>query len=383
MAMIGDLRGAGAALQPSLVAMRRDFHAHPELAFEEHRTARVIAERLRGLGMRVESIGGTGVLAVLEGASPGKTVLLRSDIDAVDQTEAPGREYGSTIEGRNHSCGHDIDMTMLLGAAELLAGSQAGLAGTVAFVFQPADEPMTGARHLFADGLWDRVTADAVLGLHIAPDVDAGKVVAQGGPVWASMDTHSIRLTRPSAPPDVTFAAAQLVTALYGAIEAQTTALQGGSFAVTAIEAKQPRGAPAEAMVSTRLAVFDNRLRSALLQRIETVSRSMAAAFDMEIAIAHETEIPAIENDAAVAAVVAEAVREQLGGDAVVQHRHPVADDFSLFLEKVPGAMVLFGTRNAAKGITANWHTPEYDCDEDVLEQGARVMAAAAVRLLG
>lgn len=382
-----SLKDAATALQPELVALRRDLHAHPELAFEETRTAALISERLARLGMRVESIGGTGVLAVLKGAAPGKTVMLRCDIDAVEQLEAEGRPYGSTIPGRNHSCGHDINMTIALGVAEVLAARRDEIHGNVAFVFQPADEPMSGARKLFGDGLWDRVAPDAILALHIAPDIDAGRVIAHGGAVWASLDTLTLKLTRgsatPAVVPDITLAAAQLVSALYGAIGSETTAMLPVTFSVSSISARQQRGAPVEASIELRLATFDNDLRARLLKRIESVSTAVAAGFDATVAIERTTDIPAIINDPEVSAVVAASVRDLLGEAALVpSHRHAVPDDFSLFLEHAPGCMVLFGTANASKGITAMWHTPEYDADEDMLQSGVAVMAESVLRLL-
>jgi len=371
-----------AALQEHLVALRRDFHAHPELAFEEQRTAAAIEERLRSLGMEPERIGGTGVLAILRGEKRGRTVLLRSDIDAVEQTEAPGREYGSRNPGRNHSCGHDVDITITLGAAALLAERRSNLAGSVAFLFQPADEPMTGARHLIAEGLWQRVKPDAILGMHIASDVEAGRVVANTGVVWASMDTMTIRLSPASTPADINLAAAHVVSSLYAALGSATTMLQPATFAVTAIDARQPRGGAAEARIELRLAAFDNGLRSELLKRIEEVAVAVSGGYGASVKIEHGHQIPAIINDATVATAVAGAARALLGEDAIIVHRHTVADDFSILLEQAPGCMVLFGTANPSKGITAMWHTPEYDCDEDILHKGAAVMAESALRLL-
>jgi amidohydrolase len=382
-----DLKAAAEAMQPQLVALRRDFHMHPEPAYAEVRTARIAADRLRALGMTVTTgIGGTGVVAFLDGAAPGKTVVLRSDMDGVEQQdEAPGREYGSQVPGMNHSCGHDIDLTVLLGAAELLAARRQDFSGRVAFVVQPADEPRNGAAAMIRDGLWQLVQPDYLLSHHIAPDLDAGKVVAQGGPLWASMDQLALRLSREdTAPPHITLVVARIVSALYEAVEAETAGAQyPPAFAVGAVQATQPRRGPAEGSIEVRYAGHEKELRNRVLERIGRVAQIVAAEHHATLAIEVTEATAPIVNDAFVGDAAAASVRELFGDSALVQDfRHPVSDDFSLLQERAPGAMVLFGTRNSAKGIEAMWHTPEYDADESVLALGAATMAASVLRLL-
>ncbi|MGE0059464.1 MAG: M20 family metallopeptidase [Dehalococcoidia bacterium] len=382
-----ELKQDADALQPQLVELRRDFHMHPEPAYQEVRTAGIAADRLRALGMQVTTgIGGTGVVAVLEGVASGKTVMLRTDMDGVEQQdEAPGREYGSQVPGMNHSCGHDIDLAVFLGAASLLASRRESLNGRVAFVVQPADEPRTGAAAMIRDGLWDLVQPDYLLSHHIAPDLDAGKIVAQGGHLWASSDQWTIRVRREDAAmPHVTLVAARLIDALYDAVE---TEAEGGifpvNFAVFELKGSQPRRGEAEATLELRCATNDAELRERVLARIrevcETIGTAHAATAEIEVV---EATAP-IVNDVHVGAVAAEAVREIAGDAALVQDfRHAVPDDFSLMLERAPGAMLLIGTRNEAKGLTAMWHTPEYDTDEEVLSLSAAVLAASVLRLL-
>jgi amidohydrolase len=382
-----SLKTDGEALQPQLVALRRDFHMHPEAAYREVRTAGIAAERLRALGMQVTTgVGGTGVVAKLKGRAPGKTVVLRSDMDAVeDQDEAQGREYGSQVAGMNHSCGHDIDLTVLLGAAELLAARRHEIDGMIAFVVQPADEPRNGAAAMIRDGLWDLLSPDYLLTHHIAPDVDAGKIVAQGGHLWASSDQLTVRLRRDDAsPPHVTLAASRLVAALYRTVEAEAgNADFPVNFTVFELHGSQPRRGGAEARLELRCVTHDPQLRLRVLERIRGVCNEVASANNAAVAIEVVEATAPIVNDALVGGIAASAVREIAGDAALVQDfRHAVPDDFSLLQERAPGAMVLLGTRNEAQGITAMWHTPEYDADESVLSLGAAVMAASALKLL-
>ncbi len=382
-----ELKQDAEAMQSQLVALRRDLHMHPEPAYQEVRTAALTADRLRALGMQVTTgIGGTGVVAVLEGSSPGKTVVLRTDMDGVEQQdEAPGREYGSQVPGMNHSCGHDVDLAIFLGAAEMLAARRGNFSGRVAFVVQPADEPRNGAAAMVRDGLWDLVQPDYIVTHHIAPDVDAGKVVAQGGHLWASSDQLTVRLRREDAAmPHVTLVASRLADALYDAVDTES---EGETFpvnfAVFELRGSQPRRGEAEATLELRCVTHDPELRQRVLDRIREVCEAIVSAHTATVEIEVVEATAPIVNDVHVGAATAEAVREIAGDTALIQDfRHAVPDDFSLLLEQAPGAMVLFGTRNEAKGITAMWHTPEYDCDEDVLSLGAAVMAASVLRLL-
>jgi amidohydrolase len=186
------------ALKPGLVALRRELHQHPELAFEEVRTAATLARRMRALGLAVhEGIGGTGVLAVLEGAKPGKTLLIRADMDALPMVETTGRAYASKLENCNHSCGHDAHAAIVSGVAEVLVRHRDRIAGRLAFVFQPADEPMCGAQRMIEDGLLEQVRPDLSLSVHVLPMANAGQAVIQPGPLWASWDTRLITRSLP------------------------------------------------------------------------------------------------------------------------------------------------------------------------------------------
>jgi amidohydrolase len=174
-------------LTPGLIALRRALHQYPELAFEEVLTASTLAARMRALGLPVhEGIGGTGVLAILDGTRPGKTLFVRADMDALPMDDATGREYASTRPGRHHACGHDVHCAVVAGVAELLSRHRDRITGRLAFAFQPADEPMRGAKAMIDDGVLTRVTPDMFLSLHVVPMLNVRHAVIQSGPIWAS-----------------------------------------------------------------------------------------------------------------------------------------------------------------------------------------------------
>jgi amidohydrolase len=394
-----DLRSDVATLTPGLVALRRALHQHPELAFEEVRTAATLAGRLRALGLPVqEGIAGTGVLAVLDGTRPGPTLLLRADMDGLAMPDATGTAHASRIPGRSHACGHDVHAAIVTGVAEVLVRHRDRLAGRVAIVFQPADEPMLGARRMIEAGLLERVRPDASLAVHVLPMAQVGQAVVQAGPIWASRDELTLSVEAAPAPPDGAAApvdfprtAARIATALYDLVEAEGGSAEPVTFRVRSLEADQPgpvwlggtRG-EARAAVTVNLALYDNALRARLLERIHEVAGAVARAAGGTLRVEASHALPALVNDPGVTAVVEAAARRALGPAGVLSGgwRHPFSDDFGLFMAAAPGCLVLLGTANPDKGITEIWHRPGFDIDEAALPLGVEILALAALDLL-
>jgi len=316
MTTLVDLSQDIKALTPGLVALRRELHQHPELAFEEVWTAATLARRMRALGLAVqEGIGGTGVLAVLAGARPGKTLLIRADMDALPMAETTGRAYASTLQNRNHSCGHDAHAAIVAGVAEVLVRHRDRIAGRIAFVFQPADEPMRGAQRMIEDGLLESVRPDMSLSVHVLPMANAGQAVIQRGPLWASWDTRMLKISVPAptldAPTtgDITRVAAQVVTALYDLVEHEgrsaesvtfrvrsLTAEQGGhgTPSQAAVEVHMGRGVPGQATLEVNLALYDNTLRTRLLSRIADVAEAIVSATGGTLSMEVDYALPAL-----------------------------------------------------------------------------------------
>lgn len=398
---VDDLDAAVAELTPRLVALRRALHQHPELAFAEVWTAATLAERLRALGLAVEDgIGGTGVLGMLEGGGPGPTLLVRADMDGLPMEDATGTPHASRIPGRSHACGHDAHAAIVASVAELLGRHRARLAGRVAFVFQPADEPMRGARRMLDDGLLERVRPDMTLSVHVLPTARAGQAVVQRGPLWASWDTLVLRLSGPAPPasPDIARVAALLTTALYDVVEHEGQSTEPVTFRVRALTAEHAgRGEPAQAAIEVHLgrgeagratlevnlALYDNALRTRLLRRIRDVAEAVAGAAGATLGVEADYALPAVVNDERVTAAVARAARSVIGEDSLLTGvRHRFADDVSLFLTAAPGCLLLLGTANPDKGITETWHRPGFDIDEAALPLGVRILSRAALDLL-
>ncbi len=393
------------AVTPSVIALRRELHQHPELAFEEVWTAATLAARMRRLGLAVrEGLGGTGVLAVLEGARAGRTLLVRADIDGLALPEATGQGYASKLANRHHACGHDAHMAVVSGVAEVLRRHRDRIAGRVAFVFQPADEPMRGAKRMIEDGLLELVRPDWSMSVHVLPMINVGQVVVQPGPLWASWDTRMLTISGPSPSADrrtgvdIARLAARVTTALYELVDAEGYSTEPVSFRVRSLIAEQPgpgepaqaaievlmgRGEPARAVLEINLALYDNQLRGRLLSQIENVARTIVEAAGARFHTEIDFALPALVNDGQVTDALERAARHVVGAENIItEWRNRFSDDFGLFMAAAPGCLMLLGTRNPDKGITEVWHRPGFDIDEDALPLGVHTMALAALDLL-
>jgi amidohydrolase len=400
-----DLSQDISELTPGLIALRRALHQHPELAFEEVWTAATLAERMRVLGLTVqEGIGGTGVLAVLEGGKPGKALLVRADMDGLPMEETTGRAYASKLANRNHSCGHDAHSAIVAGVAAVLVRHRDRIAGRVVFVFQPADEPMRGARRMIDDGLLERAKPDLSLSVHVLPMAKAGQAVVQRGPLWASWDTRILTITVPApsvdtpATRDIAPVAARLTTALYDLMEREGHSAEPVTFRVRTLRAEQGgrgepsqaavevhmgRGQPGQAAIEVNLALYDNALRAHLLDRIDEVAGSIVGAAGGTLRSEVDYALPALVNDDEVTGALERAAQRVIGRENIITGwRNRFSDDFGLFMAAAPGCLMLLGTANRDKGITEIWHRPGFDIDEDALPVGVEIVSLAALDLL-
>src|SRR5262245_41184001 len=389
-------------LTPSLISLRRQLHRHPELAFGEGWTAAMLAARMRAVGLVVEErIGATGVLAVLDGDRPGPTLIIRADMDALPVEDLSGREYASEIPERSHACGHDAHSAIVAGVAEVLSRHRDHIAGRIAFVFQPADEPMRGAQAMIADGLLERLDPDMSLAVHALPMANTGQVVVQRGPLWASRDELTLKIvgghstsTAASGGPaavDLARTAAQITTAMYDLVHREGVSCENVTFCVRSLRAEQSgpvwlggrRPEPDQAAIAINLALYDNTLRARLVGRIEEVSSAIVRAAGATLSLDVEYALPALVNDDCVTGAVERAAQRVVGRGNILQNwRHPFSDDFGLFMAVAPGCLMLLGTANEGKGITEIWHRPGFDIDEDALPIGVHIMALAALDLL-
>ncbi len=370
-----------APLAPEMMAWRRDFHRHPELGFEEHRTASRVAGLLRGWGIEVSGgIARTGVVGTLRGRPGNRAVALRADMDALAMAEATGLPHASANPGRMHACGHDGHTAMLLGAARWLAAHRDRFAGTVHLIFQPAEESLGGARAMVEEGLFDRFPVDAVYGLHNLPGLPLGTVAVPKGPVLASSDTWEVRFrgagthgAKPHLGTDATLAAAAFIGAIQSIAAREVDPLGTAVVSVghiTAGDAAAPNVIPAEVFLRGTARALDEATRAHIEVRIGEIATATAALHRLSAEPRYIRRLaPTVNHPAGAAAMV----RAAHAGAASVRNDHPpitAGEDFSEFLARVPGAYAWLGTGDPAH--PEGWHhNPHFDFNDAALAHGA------------
>lgn len=374
-------------LRDELIAYRRDFHQHPELAFEEFRTAGIVADELRKLGLEVQTgIGKTGVVGILEGAQDGPTVLVRADMDALPITEENQFEYVSNFPGKMHACGHDAHTAIALGVAKLMVDHKDRIAGRIKFVFQPAEEGAGGARAMVADGVLKDPRPDVTLGLHVWAEMPVGVVGMADGPMMASASMFNIVLTgrgghgaMPHLAVNPVHAAGLVIAALNALVGRHVDAIAGAVLSVTSVHTSTHAFNVIPQTVELRGTFRTFEVETSLLieQQIRELSTSIAAGqgCTSDVTVEHLT-IPVI-NDSDVFFRVNHAFRQL--GDVVQMRsvRTMVSEDVSYLMDDVPGLYFFVGAGNAARGITYGHHHPRFDIDEDVLPLAAGLLSRA------
>ncbi|MEM6622862.1 MAG: M20 aminoacylase family protein [Pseudomonadota bacterium] len=372
-----------AAMATELTEWRRDLHRHPELGYQEMRTAGVVAEKLRQFGLdAVETgIGKTGVVGVLHGRDgPGEAILLRADMDALPILEETGSGHASVNPGVMHACGHDGHTTMLLGAAKHLAETR-NFEGTVYFCFQPAEEGGAGAKAMIDDGLFDRFPARAVYGMHNWPGMPAGSFGVRPGPVMASADEFVIRIkgsgghaAKPHLTRDPVLAGAQIVTALQSLVARRVDPLKPAVLSITMFQAGTACNViPDEAVIGGTRRAFhadvEEMLRTETTRICEEVARAMGVSVEID---SESTPYPPTVNDAKQAAFAGDVLEEVFGTDAVDRSCEPTmgGEDFAFMAQEKPGAFVFIGN-----GDTAQVHTSRYDFNDEISPAGVAYWA--------
>jgi amidohydrolase len=374
-----------------VVDNRRHFHRHPEVSFQEHETSRFIRERLATLGLEVQDCPTpTGAVAVLHTGRPGRTVMLRADIDALPLLEESGVEFASRHEGRMHGCGHDAHAAILLGTARTLAANLERLTGSFLFCFQPAEEIVEGAREMIARGLLERWRPDVTVGLHMASWVPSGAVVTRPGLFWGGSDFFDISIRGPGGhggmmkrAGNVVAAQAFLLERLYGIVEGLEH--EGASCHCTAGDVRTDGAwniVPRNVLVRGTVRTFTSELREQALQRLRDLMLEADTEFQVssKLELVHGT-VPCF-NDPNVTSTVLEVGRQLVGDRAsVLGQPLTVSDDMAEFLTRIPGCYFMIGARPPDADPPPAHHSPGFRIDEASLATGLRMMTATAARL--
>ena len=390
--MFDRLREEIIHLRQEMIDLRRNFHQHPELGMEEKRTAGVVANRLKGLGLEVRTeVGKTGVVGLLEGRGPGKTLLLRADMDALPIQEENNVPYRSRNKNVMHACGHDGHIAMLLTAAQVLSAHRKDFPGFVKFVFQPGEEGFGGARLMIEEGVLKDPPVNAALALHLINRLPLGILGLRGGPAMACMDDFTIHIkgkgghaANPEEAVDAILMSAQVISALQSLVSKEVSPLTplvvhvgtihgGNAFNIVA-DKVQLRGT---------VRTHDETLRRSMPERMDRIVKGVTEALRGTHELDYQFGYPPVINDSAMNQLVATAAAKVAGVNGTTEVPAVMAsDDMAFFLKEVPGSYFFIGAANAEKGLNKPLHNSMFDFDEEALVIGAETIARAALTYL-
>ncbi|MFP4703959.1 MAG: M20 family metallopeptidase [Spirochaetaceae bacterium] len=380
-------------LNDELLGIRRDLHAHPELGFQEYRTAEVIERHLRALGLEPRRMAGTGVVADLEGgrSDAGPVLLLRADMDALPIQEATGLPYASQTDGVMHACGHDAHTAMLLTAAKVLTEKAAEIPGRIRFLFQPNEE-VAGAEKMVAEGALENPRVNAALGVHVWTPLPTGTIGATAGGVMSSMDVFRIVIRGkgghtgyPESAVDPVIAAADLIQTAQRLQTRDISLLKPTALVFSKISAGTKNNViPDEAVVEGTLRyLFDPKVDGDEdpPTRLEEILAGVCAVhkcrYDFHVEVENEVVVNAPEMVRLVRETAAEILDDQ---SRIVEHRSMAGEDFAAYAKRVPSAFIFLGTGNPEKGTDYPHHNPRFNIDEDTMPVGVELLVRTALR---
>jgi amidohydrolase len=381
------------AIRDEIVAIRRDLHMHPELGFQEMRTARIVADKLDALGYEVMTgVGKTGVVGLLSGAQPGdRTVLLRFDMDALPIQEENDGPYRSQTPGIMHACGHDAHVAVGIGVATVLAKHRDRFPGTIKLMFQPAEEGLGGAMSMIDDGVLKGPDVDIALGLHVASMFPVGQAVVRSGTLLAAADKLDIvvrgrggHAAHPDQTVDAVAVAAHIVVALQTIVARNLDPEQPGVVTIGSIHAGEAGNVISEtATMRGSIRSFSPEVRDLLHRRIREVATGVATALGAQADVTITLGVDPTVNAVAPTEVVYQAAAAVLGEENInTTYRTMGGEDFSAVLARAQGNFFFLGARNDAQGLNYPHHNPRFDIDESCLPAGVAILCDAAVRCL-
>lgn len=378
-------------IEDKLIAIRNDLHRHPELSFQEERTSKYILNLLSRIGVdELKVVAKTGIVALLKGEKPGKTIALRADMDALPISEDNDVPYRSCNEGVMHACGHDVHMTCLIGSAMILSKMKDAICGNVKFIFQPAEEIFSGAKLMIDEGIMDQEPKiDAIVGMHVWHSIKLGSIGIRSGAMMASADKFEIYMKGPGghgANPHLTsdpiVAASHMISSLQTVVSRNVDPIQPAVLSICKINAGSAFNViPDELRMEGTIRALSELTRKKLVERLKDISQSIAKAFGLEIAIDLTEGCPPLINDRSITKIIRDVAVELLGDQNVIEIEPTMGgEDFTYFTQIVPGAMFCLGI--ADKMHNSPVHTPSFDVSPDALAIGSAMLSKVALAFL-
>jgi len=369
------------ALKEELIRIRRTLHSHPELGYTELMTSRLVSDYLLELGIEViTGVAKTGVIGIIKGALPGNTIALRADMDALPITEAYESEYQSQNEGIMHACGHDAHTAMMLGTAKLLTKHRERLKGTVKLIFQPAEEIVSGAKAMIEEGVLHNPSVDAMIALHVLPDIETGKIEVKEGVIFASADEFEVNIlgkgghgSSPHNTIDPIITGTQIVTAIQTIVSRKIDPAQPAVVSVCQfIAGTKSNIIPSTAYLSGTIRCQDKDVRNKIIEELDRILRGVCSMSGAEYQLNINEQVPIVYNDKSIVKDFAAKTLFILDENEIINMDKPrnYSEDFALYGQNVPSMLFLLGTKNVDKNCIYPLHNPNFTLDEDILPLG-------------
>jgi len=384
-----SIRELAKKYEKQVIAWRREFHENPELSWQEQRTAGRVSEALKGMHIEVKRMAKTGVVGILKGNKPGKTVALRADMDALPVKEANDIPYKSKLEGLMHACGHDGHTAMLLGAARILSLMKEEIKGTVKFIFQPAEEMGQGAFKMIEEGAIKGV--DAILGIHLWADLQSGKVSLESGPRMASTDRFKIRIkgkgghgSMPHQGVDAIVAASAVVMNLQTMVSREIDPVEAAVISIGKFNGGDRYNIISEEVqMEGTTRCFSSKVREKFPDMMKRIISETAKSYRAEGELNYILGHPAVINDTRISQVAYQATAKHFKEEMITKFEKVTGgEDFSFYLQEIPGVMAFIGARNESKGIIYPHHHKNFNIDEDALIVGTTLYSQFALDYL-
>jgi amidohydrolase len=376
-----------------LVDIRRTIHMHPELGFEEVETSRLVSEWLERFGLQVKKgMAKTGVMGLLKGKRPGKTVAIRADMDALAMDEANKVPYASKIKGKMHACGHDAHVAILLGVAKFFSSIPDQVRGNIKWIFQPAEEGGGGGKVMVEEGILENPKVDAIFGAHVFPFLPIGKVGVNEKEGLAAADRFTIKIigkgghaASPHVTKDPILAAGNLIIQIHSIVSRNVNPLESGVITIGKVSGGTASNIiPDEVELIGTVRSLNPQVREELKSRIEQVTQGVACSFSMDYRFDFEYGYPVLINDPEMSKLVASACSKGIGKENVEVLKPSMGgEDFAYYLEKVPGSFFRLGCRNEEKGMIHPYHSSLFDIDEVILPFGVEMFVRVIDQYLG
>lgn len=377
------------SIEKKITELRRILHQNPEIGYKEFETQKILIEHLELLGLEIKKMAGTGIVANIKGKSPGKTVALRADMDALPIKEENDIPYKSLNDGFMHACGHDAHMSMVYGAALILNEMKDDLNGNVRLIFQPAEEGGGGARKMIEEGAIDDV--NYILGMHVWPDLQEGKLGLRSGPFHAASDTIHIEIigkgghaAHPDLAVDPIMVSAKVIDAIHTISSREIDPLE--PFVITVGSIKGGTAAniiPDKVELIGTVRTTEKRTRGEMEKRLKRIISGITSAFNANFNFEYIYGYPVLVNDPKITDFMRDSASKIIGKDNVIEVKRTMGgEDFAFYLEKIPGTFMALGTYNEKLGYIHNVHTSKFNFNEKILHIGSAIFAQGVMDLM-